>query len=189
MPDTPTIEIARNKKNLSWFLTGGLVFFFLGLFLLIYPDPLMSKQMITPFIIEAVGVSVMVVGGIYSYIMAVRIASVFPAMIISDKDIYDHTGTPGDGLINWEDISGFRESLIRGHKFITVLVKHPQVYIDRQRNSAKRRILARLHSDFGSPIQIPADALAYDLRSLMILLETRLDTYRASLASIRSAKS
>ncbi|HTJ11230.1 MAG TPA: STM3941 family protein [Dinghuibacter sp.] len=180
---TPTVEIARNKKNLSWFLTGGLILFFFGLLLLVYPTPFISlvpHQINAAFIIEAVGVSVMVIGGIYSYIMAVRIASVFPAMIISDKDIYDHTGTPGDGLINWEDISGFRESLIRGHRFITVLVKHPQVYIDRQRNPVKKRLLARLNSDFGSPIQIPAEALAYDLRSLMILLEARLDSYRAS---------
>jgi hypothetical protein len=178
--ELPSVEIARNKKNLSWFLSGGLIFFFFGIFLLVYPKPFMTAQMITPFIIEAVGVSVMVAGGIYSYIMAVRIASVFPAMIISDKDIYDHTGTPGDGLINWEDISGFRSASIRGRSHITVLVKHPEVYIDRQRNVVKRRLLARYNSDFGSPIQIPADALAYDMRSLIILLEARLDNYRAS---------
>ena len=183
--EMPSIEIARNKKNLSWFLTGGLILFFFGVFLLVYPKPFMTSQMLTPFIIEAVGVSVMVVGGIYSYIMAVRIASVFPAMIISDKDIYDHTGTPGDGLINWDDISGFRETLIRGKKFITVLVKHPEVYIDRQRNPVKRRLLARLNTDFGSPVQIPADALAYDLRSLIILLEARLDNYRAARVATR----
>ncbi|TDX01682.1 hypothetical protein EDB95_2724 [Dinghuibacter silviterrae] len=178
MPQDTPIEIARNKKNLAWYLAGGLLFFAIGLFLLIDPGSFLDSKWITPFIIEAVGVSIMVAGGIYSYIMAVRIATVFPAMIISDKDIYDHTGTPGDGLINWDDISGIRESEIKGKRYLTIDVKHPQLYIDRQRNTGKRKVLVRLLEQTGSPIQIPAHEVDYDLRSLITLLETRLAAYR-----------
>ena len=178
MPQETPIEIARNKKNLAWFLTGGLILFAFGLFLLIYPQPFMTARMITPFIIEAVGISVMVLGGIYSYIMAMRMATVFPAMIISDKDIYDHTGTPGDGLINWDDIAEVRESEIRGKPHLTIVVKHPQLYIDRQRNPVKRKFLSLMNDKYGSPIQIPANAVDYDLRSLIVLLEAKLDRFR-----------
>lgn len=175
--ETP-IEIARNKKNLAWYLAGGLLLFGCGLFLLIDPHPFMTAKMITPFIIEAVGVSIMVAGGIYSYIMAVRMATVFPAMIISDKDIYEHTGTPGDGLINWEDIVEFRVSEIKGRSHLTIVVKHPQLYIDRQRNAVKRQYLTRMNENYGSPIQVPADELDYELGSLKVLLEAKLDSFR-----------
>jgi uncharacterized membrane protein (DUF485 family) len=175
MPQETPIEIARNKKNLAWFLTGGLILFAFGLFLLIYPQPFMTTKMIGPFVVEAAGVSIMVVGGIYSYIMAVRIATVFPAMIISDKDIYDHTGTPGDGLINWDDIASVRESEIRGKRHLTIVVKHPQRYIDRQRNPVKRKFLSMMNDKYGSPIQIPASAIDYDLGSLIVLLEAKLE--------------
>jgi hypothetical protein len=178
MPQDTSIEIARNKKNLAWYLAGGLLFFAIGLFLLIDPGSFLTGKMITPFIVEAVGVSMMVAGGIYSYILAVRMATVFPAMIISDKDIYDHTGTAGDGLINWEDITGIRESQINGKKYLTIDVKHPQLYIDRQRNPVKRKMLVSMMEQHGSPIQIPAHAVDYDLRSLIALLQQRLDTFR-----------
>ena len=172
-PEKP-IEIARNKKNLAYFLVGGLILFCCGLFIVIEPRYFMTRGMVTNFIPVAVGVSIMVGTGIYCYIMAVRMATVFPAMIISAKDIYDHTGTPGDGLINWEDIAEFRETKIQGKRYLTIMVKHPQLYIDRQRNASKRQYLRKMYENYGSPIQVPADALDYDFESLKTLLESRL---------------
>jgi hypothetical protein len=172
------IEIARNKKNLAVYLAGGLLVFCCGLVPVIFPHPFMTHTMITTFIPVAVGTAIMVAAGIYIYIMAVRVASVFPAMIISEKDIYDHTGTPGDGLINWDDISEFRESKIVGQRYLTIVVKHPQLYIERQRNPAKRLWLTRMNDNYGSPIQIPAKALHYDFDELMALLKRRLTSVR-----------
>jgi len=145
------IEIARNKRNLAYYLGAGLVVLLFGLFMVLDPGPFKPAHLPTPFIIVAVGMIIMVIAGIYCYIMAVRIASVFPGMIVSEQDIYDHTGSPGDGLIKWEDITDIQESDIRGKKHLTIVVKNPQAYIDRQKNPVKRKLLARANISYGSP--------------------------------------
>jgi hypothetical protein len=178
MSSVAPIEIPRNKKKLSYFLAGGLILFAFGLFLVIDPAPFKPDRIPTTFYIVAVGASIMVATGIYSYIMAVRIASVFPGMIISDKDIYDHTGSPGDGLINWSDIEEIREASIRGMRHLTIVVKNPQTYIDRQRNPVKRQFLIRTTAAYGSPIQIKGSDLDFDLESLKTLLIESLEKFK-----------
>jgi hypothetical protein len=177
--ETP-IEIARNKKQLGYFLTGGLIFFLFGLLLVIDPALFKPERLPSNFIIVATGASIMVASGIYSYIMAVRIASVFPGMIISTRDIYDHTGSPGDGLINWADIVEFRETLIRGGKFLTIVVRNPEAYIERQRNPVKRQLLVRMTASYGSPIQVAAKDLDIEFESLKTILREHLDKFRQS---------
>jgi hypothetical protein len=174
------IEIARNKKNLAFYLAGGLIVLCIGLFLVIDPYPFMTRGMMTSFIIVATGLAIMVLSGIYCYILAVRMATVFPAMIISEEDIYDHTGSPADGLINWADVAEIKETQIKGKRYLSIIVKHPQTYIDRQRNPVKRNVLVKLHEAYGSPIQIAADSLDYDFEGLKNLMKTRLEKFRAT---------
>jgi hypothetical protein len=176
-PEAP-IEIARNKRNLAYYLAAGLIVLVFGLFIILDPGLFKPHQFQSTFIVVATGSAIMVAAGIYSYIMAVRISSVFPGMIVSDKDIYDHTGSPGDGLINWSDITEIREASIRGKRFLTIVVKNPQTYIDRQKNPVKRSGLVRLNVNYGSPIQIAASDLDFDFESLKALLQTGLDRHK-----------
>lgn len=172
------IEIARNKKNLAWFLSIGILVFLFGLFLVLDPGLFKPRQLPSTFIIVATGSAIMVATGIYCYIMAVRMASVFPGMIISEKDIYDHTGSPGDGLINWADITEIKSSVIQGKHYLTIVVNNPRAYIDRQKNPVKKQYLVRMNERFGSPIQIAAADLDMDLESLRSLLQVGLDRHR-----------
>jgi hypothetical protein len=177
IPEAP-IEIARNKRNLAYYLAGGLIVLIFGLFIVLDPELFKPRQLQSSFIIVAIGAAIMVAAGIYSYIMAVRISSVFPGMIVSDKDIYDHTGSPGDGLINWGDITDIRESNIRGKRYLTIVVKNPESYIQRQKNPVKRQYLTRLTDTYGSPIQISAADLDFDFESLKTLLHAGLERYK-----------
>jgi hypothetical protein len=177
-PDAP-IEIARNKKKLAYFLAGGLLVFLFGLFMVLDPKIFTPPSVPSTFVAVAVGMIIIVATGIFCYIMAVRMASVFPGMIISDKDIYDHTGSPGDGLISWEDITEITENRIRGIRHLTIVVKNPKAYIDRQRNPVKRQFLNRTNEQYGSPIQIAASDLDFDFERLKALLQTRLEKFRS----------
>jgi hypothetical protein len=179
IPEAP-IEIARNKRNLAYYLAAGLIVLVFGLFIVLDPGLFKPRQLPSTFIIVAVGAAIMVAAGIYCYIMAVRISSVFPGMIVSDKDIYDHTGSPGDGLINWSDITEIRESNIRGKRYLTIVVNNPRTYIERQKNPVKRQYLGRLLENYGSPLQIAASDLDFDFESLKTLLHAGLERYKAN---------
>jgi hypothetical protein len=180
MPQEAPIEIARNKRNLAYFLAGGLIVLAFGLFVVLDPVPFKPHLLPTTFVIVAAGAAIMVAAGIYSYIMAVRISSVFPGLIVSDKDIYDHTGSPGDGLIPWEDVSEIRESAIQGKRYLTIIVKNPRTYIERQKNPVKRQNLVRLQENYGSPVQILGADLDFDFDSLKTLLQESLERYKGS---------
>ena len=67
-----------------------------------------------------------------------------PRIVMDDTGI--HTGS-SIGLVEWDDITGFRVDSIKGTKFISVLVHDEHKYLDRMPTLARRS--AELHPAMG----------------------------------------
>ncbi|MES1199699.1 MAG: STM3941 family protein, partial [Pseudomonadota bacterium] len=54
-----------------------------------------------------------------------------PGLVLSAEGIVDNSSGVAAGLIPWSDIEAFNVAEIRGNKFIVVLVKDPEKYLQR----------------------------------------------------------
>src|SRR6185437_9658806 len=66
-----------------------------------------------------------------------------PGLIISNEGIVDNSGGLSAGFIPWSDIKEIKETIIANQKFISVIVKNPQHYIDRQSTRFKRWLMEK----------------------------------------------
>ena len=88
---------------------------------------------------------------------------------IDDRGITDNTILFSACHIPWNDIQEIKRTK---DKLLIILVNNPGVYISRQPNFVKRRIMKSLLKTYGSPIVIASNELKSDFDKLQsILLE------------------
>lgn len=106
--------------------------------------------------------------------MLKKLADHKPGLIISNEGITDNSSGVSAGFIPWTDVVAIDETQVYNQKFINVIVKNPQDYIDRESNAFKRKMMQVNHKSYRTLIGISANALQYDYAELKSLLEARL---------------
>jgi hypothetical protein len=97
-----------------------------------------------------------------------------PAIIIDDMGITVQSGAISVGNIPWQDITGLTRFREASQEFLAILLKDPQSYITRQSGGWKRWLMRMNYKRYGSPVQIPANAVACSLDELKTMVEQRL---------------
>ncbi len=80
--------------------------------------------------------------------------------------------------IPWCDINEVKISSLFNQKFLTIVVKNPADYIDKQGTLAKRKAMQANYNMTGSPINISTNALNTKLGELKAIIETKLKEYK-----------
>jgi hypothetical protein len=97
-----------------------------------------------------------------------------PGFVISENGIVDNSGGLSAGFIPWSDIDEIKETIIANQKFISLIVKNPQTYIERQPSAFKRWAMKRNYKSYGAAIGISANGLKYNYKDLKTLLDKKL---------------
>jgi hypothetical protein len=138
------------------------------------PSIFVSIFVHNPKIIFAVGCAGILFFGFLGLTILKILMKNGPGLIISEEGITDHSSGVSAGFIPWSDIIGVKEQVVANQRFINLVVKNPQEYIDRQGSAFKRKIMQKNHDIFGTGIGISSNTLKIDYRELKKILEERL---------------
>ena len=151
-------------------LFGAILFVILGIWFLIDPPQISNMIFGNPTLIFTISfISVIFFGAIAITIM-LKMRDKKPGLIVSEEGIIDNSSGISAGLITWNDIEDITTAKVMSQKFLMIIVKNPQDYINRVTNPIKRNTMTLNYKSYGSPISISANALETDFDDLYLLL-------------------
>jgi hypothetical protein len=109
------------------------------------------------------------------YITIKQLRRTTPGLIIAEDGITDNSGIASIGFIPWNDIVEIKEETnLFKHKLIVLIVKNPDVYINKTGKMSEAR--KSCHKQFGSPIVINFNSLECDSQEIISILRNRTST-------------
>lgn len=178
MRNFETIEIKLSKSKSLLMLVGCLLFIASGVDFVVSPKRYVSIVAHSPKIIFIVGCIGIVFFGFLGLSILKILAKNEPGLIISKEGITDNSGGVSAGFIPWSDILAINEQVIANQRFINLVVKDPQEYINRQRSAFKRKVMQKNHDIFGTGIGISTNTLNIRYKELKRILEEKISETR-----------
>ena len=177
MSNSNPIEIQLSKFKLTLMLLGCFLFVGSGICFVTNPTKYESFIMRSSTIIFVAGLLGILFFGFLSFFFFKKLSDKSPGLIISDEGITDNSSGLSAGFIPWADIIAIKESKVVNQKFINIIVKNPQVYIDRQNSTFKRKTMQTNYNYFRSAIGISANGLKINYSNLKTLLEKKFSDF------------
>ncbi|KAA9042018.1 hypothetical protein FW778_08380 [Ginsengibacter hankyongi] len=174
MNDSRQIEIQLSKAKLMLMLFVCFLFAGIGVAFVINPSKYMSFIMRSPTIIFIAGLLGILFFGFIGVFLFKKVWDKSPGLIISEEGITDNSSGVSAGFIPWTDIIAIKETKVVNQKFINIVVKNPQVYIDRQKSGFKRKAMQANYNLYSTtPIGISTNGLKSNYKELKALLEKK----------------
>jgi hypothetical protein len=127
------------------------------------------------FIIGLVGVLFFGFGTIIVYL---KLFDTKPGLIINRQGIIDYANAP-DIVVLWSDIEQITVSKVGGHRFLMIIVKNPQDYIEQAKNPLAKKMVEMCIKMFGTPIGISTSSLQIKFDDLWNLLNEKMNEYKS----------
>lgn len=178
MENSKQIEIKLSKLKMVAMLFGAIVFVVLGILFVQNPEKFRTSIFSNPQVIFIVGLSIIVFFGFIGLLLIKKLFDKSPGLIISDEGVLDNSSGVSAGLVPWADIIEIKEKIIANQKFINLVVKNPQDYIDRQKSAFKRKALQMNYNSYGTVIGISANSLKCNYTELKELLDKKFSDYK-----------
>ncbi|MES2772931.1 MAG: STM3941 family protein [Bacteroidota bacterium] len=179
MTTTETIEIPLSKKKLAALLVASIVFVALGLWFVISPPDFDGPLFRNPTLVRIIGVASFLFFSLAGFVGIRKLMDKRPGLIIDTTGITDNASGVSAGHIPWSDIVAIQSTEVFNQKFLIVLVKNPDHYIERQASVIKRKGMQMNYKQYGSPISISASTLKCNFDELKNTLQKQLDKYRS----------
>lgn len=174
------VEIPLSKLKLILMLLGSALFVIGGILFIINPTRFESFIVRSPTIIFVSGCLSILFFGLLSYFILKKIKDKKPGLIISDLGLTDNSTALSVGFIPWIDIDSIKELRVFSQKFINIIVKNPEDYINRQKSPLKRKVSQQNYKRFGSPIEISTNGLKINYDKLFLLIKTKFEEVKIS---------
>ena len=178
MPTTEQIEIPLSNGKLTLLLLGSIAFVAIGLWFVISQPKIDSELFGNPALIFLAGIASIIVFGLFGILSLKKLIDKKPGLIIDKTGITDNASGASAGHISWSDITEIKTTQIFNQKFLTIIVRNPNKYIERQTNALKRKNMQMNLSSSGSPINISANTLKCSFDELKTTLQTQFDQNR-----------
>jgi hypothetical protein len=184
MEQHPAIEISLSKTKLAKLLIFSILFLVGGGWMIIYKpevsNPVFNNIFVKTF--AAYACVVMGVAGIYFFTR--KLFDKRPGVIIDSSGITDHSGALSGGLIPWHNVSEIVErsvqaSIASKQKFVTIMLKDPEQYIQNEANPVKRKLMSMNAKGYGSPVHISTNGLTIKHEALLQLLKEKFEAYKS----------
>ena len=120
-------EIKANKRR-SFLMFSLSILFVVSRFLPFLGTGLRESRRYVPVFHDAVFIAAIVFFGFGVWICLKTILSTKPAVSISEKGICDNVFF---GLIEWENVAGFRKVRVQKQDYILILLENPEKYIEK----------------------------------------------------------
>ena len=155
-------EIKANKRRSFLMFSLSILFVVLG-FLPFLGVGLREYRKYLPVFHDVIFIVVIIFFGFTALIYLKMILSTKPTLSISEKGICDNVFF---GMIEWEDVAGFRKVKIQKHDYVLILLKNPEKHIEKF-NFFKQKWLNFNHRQYGTPVMIHTENLKIDQEELL----------------------
>ena len=166
-------EIQANKKRFFLMLGLSVLFVVLG-FLPFLGTGLRESRRYVPVFHDAVFIAAIVFFGFGVWVCLKTILSNKPAVSISEKGICDNASF---GMIEWEDVAGFRKVRVQKQDYILILLENPEKYIEKF-NFFKQKWLSLNLKQYGTPVMIHTGNLKIDQEELLNIVRKEWAEYK-----------
>jgi hypothetical protein len=171
---TGRTEIALSKSKMLFLLLGAIGFVAAGFWFVIDPPEIRNAFWGDPTKLAILGYASILFFGAGAIYLIGKLRDNKPGLIIDDTGLVDNSGALSVGHIPWLDIENISVFEMNRQKLIMLHVANPQHYIDRQKNTFKRKLMAMNHRMYGTPVSISVNGLKTSFDDLMALLTQHL---------------
>jgi hypothetical protein len=165
------IKIPLRKTRIFLMLLGSILFVVVGVFGMINPAKYVTFLFRNPVFIFISGFASVLFFGFTTFSIIKKLFQTSMGLIINDEGIIDNSSGVSAGMIFWKDIEYIDYFAVLNQKFIRIIVKNPDEYINRQTSLVKRKMMTANYKNQGSPIQISANTLKINFKKLYELLQ------------------
>lgn len=123
---------------------------------------------------DVIFIVVIIFFGFTALIYLKIILSTKPTLSISEKGICDNVFF---GLIEWEDVAGFRKLRVQKQDYILILLENPEKYIEKF-NFFKQKWLNFNLRQYGTPVMIHTENLKIDQEELLNIVQKEWAEYK-----------
>lgn len=177
--ETPKqIEIQHSKLKLTLMFLGSIIFVGLGIWFVTIPTETDNLILASPTLLFVVGFASILFFGFVGFSILKKLGDKSPGLIISEEGVVDNSSGVSVGFIPWTDILEIKETKVVNQKFINLVVKNPQEYIDRQQSLFKRKAMQINHNSYGTVIGISANGLKSNYKGLKLLIDNKFEEYK-----------
>lgn len=166
------IEISFNKRKVLPYVMGAQVFVLAGILILIIAMKAKNQVIMQLFLI-ILGLASILFFGLVALVLLPKLFTSKAGLIIADEGLWDHSSGVSAGFVPWVDIKKINYSYSGTNKFLVVMVKKPDKFIDRQTNLMKKLAMRMNYKISGSPIHILVSLLDTDLHTLNDIIATK----------------
>ena len=166
-------EIQANKKRFFLMLGLSVLFVVLG-FLPFLGVGLREYRKYVPVFHDVIFIVVIIFFGFTALIYLKMILSTKPVISISEKGICDNVFF---GLIEWENVAGFRKVRVQKQDYILILLETPEKYIEKF-NFFKQKWLNFNLKQYGTPVIIHTGNLKIDQEELLNIVRKEWTEYK-----------
>ena len=167
------IEIPLSKSKILLLLIGAVVFVFLGIFFILYPEKFLSSIMKSENFIRIMGVIAVLFFGAVGISGTKKMFDKSVGLAIDDNGIIDNTNAASVGLIKWSDITEITTKQVMSTKFLLIFIRDPNEILERV-SGIKHNLMVANMKMYGTPLAITSTTLKYDFNELEKLLKDRL---------------
>jgi len=177
-------EITLSKWKLVKLLFYSSLFIVAGLWMLLR-QPETGNPVFNNFWLKniAAGGGVLLgIGGMLSGIK--KLSDTKPGVIIDETGLTDNSGMLSVGFIPWADVTAVAERVVKSsfaskEQFITLYLRNPDAYINKQKNGLKRRMMNMNYKYAGSPVSISSNTLKIKFDPLFRMVQEAFEFYKS----------
>ena len=166
-------EIKANKRR-SFLMFSLSILFVVSRFLPFLGTGLRESRRYVPVFHDAVFIAAIVFFGFGVWICLKTILSTKPAVSISEKGICDNVSF---GMIEWEDVAGFRKVRVQKQDYILILLENPEKCIEKF-NFFKQKWLSLNLKQYGTPVMIHTGNLKINQKELLNMVRKEWAEYK-----------
>ncbi len=162
------IEIPLGKKKILIVLMGGIALVTFGFFIALRPELFVSRLfgITNPQVYVVFGIIAVLFFGAACTLGIKKLFDKTTGLIINSKGIVDNTNASSIGLIEWSDIIEIRKAQVQSTKFLLLIVRNPEVYIQKAKNGLQAKMMRMNMKIYETPITIVSGTLKIKFEEL-----------------------
>ncbi|KFF15102.1 STM3941 family protein [Flavobacterium hydatis] len=180
MQNKDKIEIPMSKGKLIKILFFSILFLVASLWILL-DQPEVGNPIFNNLIIKNTASVLGTLMGLFGiYFCTKKIFDKKPGVIIDNIGIIDNSSGVSLGRIPWTDVMTVAERTVITQKMITIYLKNPDDYINKESSSIKRKMLKMNLKESGSPVSISANGLKIPFNELKYAITQKFEEFQAN---------
>ena len=167
----PLTIIALSKTKLIKLFIGALSFIALGI--LFIARPFLFIRSDDPYMIKIIGYISIAFFGFCAVYLGMKIFDKKPGLIIDAEGFTDNSSGASAGKVLWKDVKEISVQEVMNQKFIMLKMKNPELYLQREKNPIKKRMMELNYKLYQTPVNITANGLKIGFESLYELINEK----------------